>query len=269
MFDNGVVGYCNLPINYLDKLGVREIDYHVASHYHEDHIGCTSKILDAFPLTFFAVDRGDLPFSKSLNSPAFKGYEKAVRTKREQASPGEMVTLDTETDNPVVITFVAMNGAGVVTDNENDLSLVAVISFGNFRAVMGGDLSGFNASGYKDIERLVAEKVGPIDLYKVHHHCSKYSTSEPWLKATKPKVATISASENIGPKDHGHPTSDCLKRLHGNNVKCYWTQKRTDRPLKPEWDSACGNIVVEVGPNMDEFQVICNGSKDSYPVGQP
>ncbi len=32
------------------NLGATEIDYHVASHYHDDHIGCTTQVLTQCPL---------------------------------------------------------------------------------------------------------------------------------------------------------------------------------------------------------------------------
>src|SRR5438046_2424788 len=45
LFDNGVRGNCDKPLSYLQQLGVTKIDYHIASHYHDDHIGCTREVL--------------------------------------------------------------------------------------------------------------------------------------------------------------------------------------------------------------------------------
>jgi hypothetical protein len=47
---------------------------------------------------------------------------------------------------------------GITTDNENDESVVALVSYGNFRAAVGGDLSGFKENSYEDIESSVAPK---------------------------------------------------------------------------------------------------------------
>lgn len=52
------------------------------------------------------------------------------------------ITLDGGGANPVTVTFVALNGNGVSTTDENDLSLVSVVRFGQFDAEFGGDLSG-------------------------------------------------------------------------------------------------------------------------------
>lgn len=43
LFDNGKRGNCDLPVSYLQQLGATKIDYMIASHYHDDHIGCTSR----------------------------------------------------------------------------------------------------------------------------------------------------------------------------------------------------------------------------------
>jgi hypothetical protein len=43
LFNNGVLNYCDLPLSYLQQLGVERIDYHIASHYHADHSGCTEE----------------------------------------------------------------------------------------------------------------------------------------------------------------------------------------------------------------------------------
>src|SRR5512139_4210340 len=48
LFDDGVAKYCDMPVSYLQQLGVTKIDYHIASHYHDDHIGCASEVMRAF-----------------------------------------------------------------------------------------------------------------------------------------------------------------------------------------------------------------------------
>jgi competence protein ComEC len=58
LFDNGVAKKCDPCLSYLQQLEVTRINYHVASHYHADHIGCTSEVLDMFPLVVAAFDRG-------------------------------------------------------------------------------------------------------------------------------------------------------------------------------------------------------------------
>src|SRR5205823_993767 len=65
LFDDGVRGECDRPLYYLRQLGIDHIDYHIASHYHADHIGCATEVLQAFPLRHEAFDRGGSYSSKT------------------------------------------------------------------------------------------------------------------------------------------------------------------------------------------------------------
>jgi beta-lactamase superfamily II metal-dependent hydrolase len=259
LFDEGVSGYCDMPIDYLQSLGVTKIDYLVTSHYHDDHIGCTEKILTRFPLARFAYDRGG-----SNPSTVYQRYVNAVGSKRQTGTPGTHFSLDPGTPQEVTIEFVASNGAGISTDNENDLSLVVLIRFGNLDILMGGDLSGFNTGNYEDIESTVAKSVPQVEVYKVHHHCSQYSTNTVWLDSIRPLIGIISASGEYGRK-HGHPTAECLERLHKAGVKTYWTEEGDGETADPMWDIVGGNIVVEAAPGSSTFTVKCQGSRvDTY-----
>ena len=108
----------------------------MASHYHDDHIGCTTDVLNEFPLNQFAFDRGG-----TYSSGTYNKYVTKVGSKRRTVMVGQRLTLDPSSATPVQIDFVALNGAGVATTNENDLSVVAVVHFGNFDAEIAGDLS--------------------------------------------------------------------------------------------------------------------------------
>src|SRR6185295_2345161 len=89
MFDNGVDGHCDKPLAYLATLGIKKIDYHVTSHYHADHIGCTAQVLAKYPLQNDAFDRGG-----TYNSPQYTSYVNAVGKHRHQPVPGTRITLD-------------------------------------------------------------------------------------------------------------------------------------------------------------------------------
>jgi len=258
LVDNGIPGHCDMPLSYLEEVGVKKLDYMIISHYHNDHMACSDKVVEKFPLQHYAYDRGG-----TSTLPEFKRYVAAVGNKRKTAEVGEKIILDAG-PAPVTIEFVAMNGAGVETTNENDLSLVAVVRFGKFDAVLAGDLSGYDENEYRDIETTVAPKVGQVEVYKVNHHCSRYSTNEAWIRTIHPRVAVISASGNIGRK-HQHPTIECLERLHAAGVKTYWTEKGGGAPPEEGLDVVGKNIVVEAAPGGSGFTVTWKGSHtDTY-----
>jgi hypothetical protein len=87
LFDNGVLNQCGKPLAYLQSLGITKIDYHIASHYHSDHIGCTGAVLGMFPLQIAAYDRGG-----SYTTATYSNYAAAVVGKRVTALKGQSNT---------------------------------------------------------------------------------------------------------------------------------------------------------------------------------
>ena len=250
---------CTKPVSYLDQLHITKIDYLFVSHYHFDHIGCIPDVLEQFPLQHEAYDRG-----QSYPGATYAAYVEAVKPHRTTAIPGTSVELDKGSGHSVFITVKAVNGNGVSTSNENDLSLTVLVGYDAFRAEIGGDLSGDNANQYADIETGVGPKVGHIDVYKVHHHCSSHSTNDAWLRDTTPTIGIISTGDNNA---YGHPTADCLERLHQVGIKTYWTEHGNGAALEPEFDEVAGNVVVEVTPGAATFSVASGTQRlASYPI---
>ena len=258
MFDDGNVKDCSKPMTYLQTLGISKVDYHIASHYHSDHIGCAPGVFGKFPLQKAALDRGG-----SYNSKVFQDYVTAVGSKRQTATEGEIFTLDAASPNPVTIQIVALNGNGITTTNENDLSVVALVRFGKFRAEISGDLSGYHTGNYEDIETGVASKIGQIEVYKVHHHCSQYSTNNTWITTIQPKIGIVSAG--VG-NTYGHPTRECLEQLHNAGVKLYWTEQGQGEPPDPTMDIVAGTVVVQIAAGATTFTATYGNKTDTYPV---
>lgn len=60
-----------------------------------------------------------------------------------------------------------------------------------------------------------------IDVLKVAHHGSKFSSSEEFLKSILPKVAVI----EVGKNSYGHPTPEALSRLASVGSQIFRTDK--------------------------------------------
>jgi competence protein ComEC len=245
LLDSGPPPACSTTIAYLRKLGVTRIDYHIASHYHADHIGCSGKILAALPLRVAAFDGGE-----SYSSTIFEQYRTAVGARRRTAVAGQTITLDGN-DTPVVIKFVALNGEPGAT-SENTLSLVTKVSFEDFDAVFGGDLTGYKRGLDRDLETSVAPQVGAVEVYSVHHHCSSVSSNPYWLATTKPRVGIISVADI---SRFRLPNPDCLARLHQAGVQTYWTGAGGATIPDPRYDTVAGDVAVQVEPRMHTFTI--------------
>jgi len=258
LFDAGIdkdVDSCDKPKSYLDQLGITQIDAIVVSHYHSDHIGCIPEILEGRTLAGPVYDRG-----KSYDTATFRRYLAAVKTQRQTVALGTPIKFD-EDATPVIVSVIAVNGAGVPTTNENDLSVSVRIAFGAFRAEIGGDLSGEDTGDYQDIETVVAADAGPLDVYKVHHHCSKYSTNDAWLQVTRPTIGIVSTGNLNG---YGHPAQSCLDRLHHYGTKTYWTERGNGGTPTAGQDTIAKNIIVEVTPGSANFTARYGTTTEPY-----
>jgi len=95
----------------------------------------------------------------------------------------------------------------------NDDSLAFLISFGNTRAVLAGDLE-------KKMEEFIAGEAPGADLLKVAHHGSATSTTPELLAAVHPHFAVISVGYR---NSFGHPRQVVLERLQDAHVLTYRT----------------------------------------------
>jgi beta-lactamase superfamily II metal-dependent hydrolase len=246
---------CSRVLSELQALGVTHVDLHFASHYHADHIGCITS------LTGITIDQG-WDRGSTYSSGTYTSYAAYLGGSRHTLTKGRVFTLDSLSAHPVIIKCVELAGAGSGATDENSLSLMLKVSYGEFDETFGGDFTGTNSGGTKDVETIVGPLVGPVEVYKVHHHGSATSTNDNWLNATKPRIGIISCGTGNG---YGHPTASALGRLHNHSVRTYWTETGTGAAPNPSWDKVAGgpiriNAVWQPG-GVDS--IIANGIADT------
>jgi len=106
----------------------------------------------------------------------------------------------------------------------NNSSVVSVLGFGDFKALLTGDIE------IEGINRMVSQgKITDVDYLKVPHHGSKNNITSGLLRFSNPKVAVISVGEN----SYGHPNKEVLDFLIKFGIKTL----RTDE---------LGNVLIEV-----------------------
>jgi len=264
LFDDGVYTNCTYIKSYIQGLGISVIDYHFASHYHADHIGCIDD-LAAINITIGTAgyDRGS-----SYSSATFTNYVNTLGAKRTTIAKNQTIALDAGAANPVLIKCIDLNGAGVYSpsgSDENAKSVVLKVSYGAFDEVIGGDLTGSTTQG-NDVETTVGPEVGDVEVYKVHHHGSTYSTNDNWLAATTPEVGIIQVGNG---NTYGHPTAAALGRLHAHGVKTYWTETGAGATPDLAWDKVANEtIVVQADPGTtNTYTVSGPGFSDTYNNG--
>lgn len=261
LFDDGNYLNCSGIKTYLQGLGITTVDYHFLSHYHSDHLGCIDD-LAAIGITIGTAgyDRG-----YSYSSGTYTAYVNTLGAKRTSMTKNQVITLDAGSANPVTINCVDLNGAGVYSvsgSDENAKSLALLVSYGNFQEEISGDLTGDPASS-NDVETTVGPEVGHVEVYKAHHHGSRYSNNDNWLTATAPQVCVISCGNG---NSYGHPTTDALTRMHNHGVHTYWTETGNGATPVAGWDKvAGGTVVVQAQPGAGAaFTITGPGINDTY-----
>lgn len=218
MIDGGNAGDSSLIYSYLTKtLGLEHIDYMIATHPHEDHIGGLSGVLYACsvgaiysPVTEYDSDA----FRALLKYAGKQGVELTI------PEAGDVFYVGTAS-----VQFISPSRA---YENENDQSLVVKIVYGNTSFLFTGDAEW-------DAEHDMVESGYELsaDLLKVGHHGSGTSSSYIFLREVMPAFAVISVGEGNA---YGHPTEDVLSRFRDAGTQMY----RTD---------LCGNIVCQSDGN--------------------
>lgn len=186
---------------HLRALGVTEVNFAVASHYHDDHIGGLDEVeqgSDGIPIRR-VFDRGG-----TYNSGAFREYAAQFGARRGTLLAGQTLSLC----NEVALEVEAVDANGLSTPDENAKSVAVAVHWRSLDALAGGDLTG--GAGTVDVESRIAPSLGPMELYLVNHHGSRYASNAALLAAIRPRVSVISVG--IG-NAYGHPAPETLARL--------------------------------------------------------
>ena len=98
--------------------------------------------------------------------------------------------------------MININKGTYVDDNDN--SIVLYGNFANMDVFLAGDIT-------FDVERDIIDNYPylAIDILKVAHHGSKYSTCIEFVELYKPRIAVLSYGYNR----YGHPSVEVINRL--------------------------------------------------------
>jgi competence protein ComEC len=191
-------------VPYLQEKGIMTIDAAFVSHYHKDHVeGIIAAIENLKVKNVFMPD-------------VMEGSEYRTAIEYAAAKRGTKIyyiSEDTLVDlrNGLTVTITVPTAkTKLVSEDENDTSLLYNVEYGDFNCLFTGDMTDFAE------RNLVADgKAIDCDVLKIAHHGSKTSTSSEWVDAVSPKYAVISVGEN---NIYGFPNNDVLERLRGVNI---------------------------------------------------
>jgi competence protein ComEC len=194
--------------------GIKQIDYVLITHYHEDHVGGVADLLQKMKVGVF-VDHGENQEDSDATKKNYADYVAAIKhNSRVVLRPGQGVPLKGITLQ--VLTAAGdhipdpLPGAGEANiycaseklpapddSSENSHSLGVIITFGKFRFLDLGDLT-----EKKELELVCPNNlIGTVDLYLATHHGNHPDNPRALVWALHPRVAVI----NNGPHKGGNP----------------------------------------------------------------
>ena len=192
--------------SFLRSQGITNLDYCVATHSHNDHIGGMSHILYNFT-------------PENLIYPAYKSDSSDWYSLLDTC---DELGINYSTPNPGNTFFV---GGATVTvlsphkdanyENLNNQSLVLRLDYENTSFIFTGDAE-------KDVEKELLESSFYLeaDVLKCGHHGSSTSSTKAFVDAVNPSAAVISCGKN---NEYNHPHIETLNTLKSKNIEIYRT----------------------------------------------
>ncbi len=200
--------------DYLTNNGVKEIEYCVFTHPHEDHIGSAETVIQNFTVNNALLTSKTGPtatFERLVD--ALTQSKKEHDTKILMPRVGEIYELDKD----VYFTILSADG-----DNEdaNNSSIALKLTYGNTSFLFTGDAE-------KSVEEQILYSGADIsaDVFKCGHHGSSTSNSKNFIRAVSPKIAVVSCGLD---NSYGHPHREVLSIMSEVGVDLYRTDTDGD-----------------------------------------
>jgi competence protein ComEC len=183
-------------LHWLRREGLEQLDLVVLSHPDLDHLGGLLPVLEQIEVSELWLSRDPGPQEESFLA--------LVRSAQAQ---GTRVRTRSEIDD------MRLLPAPENCSSDNECGLVLELRHGQRAVLLTGDI------GIRT-EKSLLSCLGPVDVLKVGHHGSNYSSDLEFLDHIAPELSVIS----VGARNaYGHPGSGALGRLDPSRVL------RTDR----------------------------------------
>lgn len=184
----------------------RYIDLVVISHPQLDHFGGFLSMLKNYKVGAALMSHAD---RDAVSWEELKRIMEERKIRRIILNTGDRIRYGDS-----LITILSPN-AGAAEKDINDLSLVTLIDSGGVKSIFAGDAS-------SKLEKRLANLYNvDVDILKVSHHGSKFSSDPAFLKEASPVVSVI----EVGKNSYGHPTKETLSRLANVSNNLYRTDK--------------------------------------------
>ena len=193
-----------LLVKYLkEEQNIEKLDFVVGTHPHEDHIGGLDDIINNIE-----VKEVYLPEAMTTTK-TFEDVLDAIANNNLEITIPEIGEKFTIGDLKFEVIYTGNGDKGL-----NESSIILKMNFGKHNYLFTGDTT-------SEIEKIILTKDINIDVLKVAHHGSKYSSSEAFLATATPDYAIISVGEQ---NSYNHPDKEAINRLLKHTKNIYITK---------------------------------------------
>ncbi len=196
---------------FLNKKGIRKIDYILNTHPHYDHLGGIPSLLRKFKVGTI-IDAGS--YEKTNIFAEYKFLIDSLDIKYRVVKQGSIIQASDL--SRIYVLHPAGEFDSTQTHDLNDQSIVLKIVYKETSLMLTGDIERKSEieilNQYSDFLK--------TDILKNAHHGSKTSNTEEFLDQVAPEYALISAGFN---NKFNHPSDIVLERLNDKNIKIHRT----------------------------------------------
>ena len=203
LIDAGPTGSAPKIAQVLQELGRNKIDYLVATHPDEDHIGGMADVISSTQIgTIYAPN-------KTNNTATYRKFLTAIQTNNLQITLAEAGTIIDQTDSYKLEILWPKKDANF--PETNDYSIIIKLTVGNKTFLFTGDAP---------TNAILNSNPGHIDVLKLSHHGSRTGTTEVLIHKLSPTYAVLSYAVD---NSYGHPMQSVLNALHKHSVEVWGT----------------------------------------------
>jgi len=205
LIDSGEYSERKKLIDTLNSLGLKSLDYVIATHPHTDHMGSLNVVIDTYDVKHIMmpnVTANTVSFEKLLESISKKNL------RIERPVPGKSIAAGI-----MKLEILAPNADKYA--NSNNYSIVARLEWGHTSFLFTSDAEALS-------EKEILDKGFNVsaDVLKLGHHGSVSSTSDKFLDKVNPRIAVISRAID---NKYGHPHKETIDKLNEKNITVYDT----------------------------------------------
>ena len=207
LIDSGLADYGDTVSDFIKSCGVTDLEYVIATHPHDDHVGSLPQVMDDF-----TVGKIIMPELAEFNTPTTRVYERLIdyivdnNIDAYAAEFGDIYEMDD--------VKVQILGPVKQVKDLNDMSVICKVYTGESTFMLLGDAEKEElASVYEYNNKYGADLKSDVIL--LGHHGSSTSIYKPFLNKVDAKTAVISCGRN---NSYNHPHKEALDYCKQNDI---------------------------------------------------